>query len=433
MPGWGWLLNPLKKAGSIAGGRPNARTPAFNPAAGLEPTNDMAISAPLKDTALPVMPNIGLPERDEITGARIPYPRAVAGPEPLTGGGAAAPEAISPVEFERAQVPIPALPGRSSGPRPFDPIRAAEYDYVRARPNSDTVQGIGGRLKSGLKPALLGFLQAAARDRENPLAAGAGGAIAGFGLGAIDPTMGREYEFDVMERPAMEAAAAQERAQRAEALDTRYKTAQIGDLEGRSEDRKVGNEIRRQKATADAKLAQARVDQDQWFPVQGGVVNRRDGTFRPNPYAPKPAEKARAPIRVGNVLVDPVTFEEVYRGDAPGKPMTARDAYDEVLAEDGSIEQIAQDSLQGRLETLKGQLSPRERDILEGRASDAFDSEIVAAKQRWQEIQQKELMNIRRDTESRAKAKAATKRKGKSSANTSTAPRNVDDLMNLLK
>lgn len=428
MPSWDWLRKGLK---TVAGGGDDyarARTPDFNPMAGMEPTNDMTLTAPLVDRALPIMPNVGLPQPDERTGAFTPSPTAIARPSAPVGGDFTAPPEMRAVAPDRTQVPVPGLPGTSDAPQPYSPMRAAQYDYVNSRPNSETVHGFGDRLKSGLKPALLGFLQAAAKNPQNPLAAGAGGAIAGFGVGAINPTMGRAYEFDTLERPQMEADVAQERASRAQALDERYRTAQIGELEGRGEDRRVDNELRRQKVTSDTELARMRAEQEQWYPVQGGVVNRKDGTFKPNPYAPKPLEKARAPIRVGNVLVDPVTFEEVYRADSPDKPMSSRDAYDEVLAEDGSIEQIAQDSLQGRLESLKGQLSPGEREIIEGRIpKEALDTEILRAKEHWRELQDQEMRRIRRDTESRAKAKAAGKRKG-SSANSATAPRNLSDL-----
>lgn len=226
---------------------PAAMTPGFNPDTPLPISNTAVPSMlvnPSPDVDLP-RANLGnlVPKYDSIAGATIksaPPPRlneAEASLMKPPGNVPAGPAMPAP---RREDVGIPQLPGREGPPRPYDPITAAKYDYVMASPKAE---GASGRLKSGLKPAVLGFLQAAAQNKENPLAAGLGGAAAGLAGGAIDPTAGREFEFDVLRKPELEA---QMKRQQAEEVLRSSREKQSADIEGT----RAETDLRRAQADA---------------------------------------------------------------------------------------------------------------------------------------------------------------------------------------
>ncbi len=106
-------------------------------------------------------------------------------------------------------VPVPALPGRTGGPRPFDPQTKAEFDYVmskipRTAEGGERKPTFGERFKSSLLPALLGTVQGINASPRDPLAGAIGGAGAGFAGGMIDPISARQYEWNQMYKPEMD-------------------------------------------------------------------------------------------------------------------------------------------------------------------------------------------------------------------------------------
>lgn len=152
------------------------------------------------------------------------------------------------------EVPIPNLPGRGGGARPYDPQAKAEYEYVmrkmpRDEDGNERKLTRGERFKGSLLPALLGMVQGV-NSSGNTIRDRIGGAIGGFGAGMAggiaDPVAARQYEWQQMYKPEMDAA--EERQQ--ETLE-RQRAADRGllDLEGRKAD------IDYRRAQADATRA----------------------------------------------------------------------------------------------------------------------------------------------------------------------------------
>lgn len=195
------------------------------------PTNDITLDSgldlsrdPLPD--LPVRPGMNPSTINPATGVwsrepRLDLVRPPAGPPMMEGR---APAAAMPMEISREGVPVPQLPGRSGDPRPYDRITAEEYDYVRSRPNSENVHGFGARLKSGLKPAMWGAIRAGAdappgSSLGHILGRMGGGAGAGMIGGAVDPTGGRQYEFESTREPEIRREMQREGEERRRQLD----------------------------------------------------------------------------------------------------------------------------------------------------------------------------------------------------------------------
>lgn len=133
------------------------------------------------------------------------------------------------------ETPIPALPGRTGGPRPYDPETKAEYDYVMSKVPRDEAGNerkltFGERFRKSLLPALLGTVQGINARPDNPLGGAIGGAAAGFGGGMIDPIAARQYEWNQMFKPEMDA----QRTQREQMNEERQKNEEsLVNLEAR--------------------------------------------------------------------------------------------------------------------------------------------------------------------------------------------------------
>lgn len=138
-----------------------------------------------------------------------PAPLATPAFDPLANRG---PAVRMGTEDRVEDVPIPALPGRTGGPRPFDANTKAEFDYVMSKVPRDAAGNerkltFGERFKKSLLPALLGTVQGinSPAGQRDPLAGAIGGAAAGFGGGMIDPISARQYEFNQMYLPELDA------------------------------------------------------------------------------------------------------------------------------------------------------------------------------------------------------------------------------------
>lgn len=165
----------------------------------------------------------------------------------------------------REQVTIPSLPWEKAGSRPYSESRAREYDYYRGDPmgqaeadrisgginNANVGKGIGGflnRLKSGLKPGLIGLTQG-----------GIGGGIAGLIGGAVSPTEGRKYEFENIDKPKLI-----ERQQRED--QERARQAQIAKAQRDEQDSIIDRTLKQAQtqnigSEIEARGAKARMDQ----------------------------------------------------------------------------------------------------------------------------------------------------------------------------
>ena len=94
----------------------------------------------------------------------------------------------------------------------------------------------------------------------------------------------------------------------------------------------------------------------------------------------------------------------------PEKPLGWADAEAERSAMEGTAEEIAQSSLEGRKDTLWGQLSPTEQAAFQNPSNDPDG--YAKAQARWQKIQDDEYRRILADTKARARQKAGEIRLG---------------------
>lgn len=358
------------------------------------------------------------------------------------------------MDMDRRGVPLPALPGESSA-KPYSRMEEARYDHHRSRmrqPGDEKYDGTGQYKRSGkdvLRNALIGFFQGAAADPRNPLGAGLGGAFVG-GIGStISPQGGAEYGFNTMVRPQVDRQMADEAVNQKlkdEQL-AREQAAQRAKWEAEARPLQIENE------RADLEYKRNRAN----APIEvspGATLYSRDGKpIATAPGRPLGQSTQASPFRgmPGVGILNTQTGEIKPFPDGMGqKPLSRQDAMDEVLADDGSIESIAQSSLEGRLDSLKQQLtaqeramldtppdvnqlkarlSPDQRAVIEGSTTENanFDanayatwerlqqqaaSEVARVRDKWDQIQRRELDKITRETKGEATRKAAEKRTG---------------------
>jgi hypothetical protein len=343
------------------------------------------------------------------------------------------PKNVNPgIDTSGVGVPVPPLPGRPGGPRPYDPVTKAQYDYVIEGAKRDADGNLTGGFKrswkDSLKAALIGAGQGAQASPGNPLAGMLGGAL-GAGVGtAINPMAGREMVFDATIAPGM--LAEQQRAQQAaqfraalekEQLDQQYRQAQIGRIEHQ-------NQMEQAEATRRALEAEAKAKREGFTSVAPGAT-----------------------------LYNTVTGQPVYTAPGRERQMSMADAEGERAAEEGSVEEIAASSTDARHEEIISKLPPKFRDILtkgyyeaDVPAMDAegnpiagqmtrqqvtpSDAEMMAAQKAFDQAYDRLLKINLRYTAGVAKRKAARRRTGKQGASgvSSIAPRNVHDMLQWL-
>lgn len=333
---------------------------------------------------------------------------------------------------EVGKVFIPKLPGEQRpdiDPRD-NPLLAARYDYMSQH------QGDDGKFKrdwkNALQNALLGASEGIKAAGGNPWGA-LSGAVAGGAGTIINPQAGREFTWDAAMAPKVAGQIADTQKQqdrnRAIEMDALRKRGIEGDLE-------------RDAAMAKLREAQANRPYPKVGDASWGTYNLETG--EPIFQRPQGQSSVAAPrrYRVGDSLVDE-SGNVLFQGQGkPEKPISLTEAEAEESANEGDVESIAQDSLQGRLDSLRQRLTPQERRIVSGEADD--DPEIteatrVRAMNRWQGIQEKELAGIRREVQGRRKANAQSRRSGGgqrsggSMSGQAAQPRNMDDLMKYLQ
>lgn len=313
------------------------------------------------------LPSLGIPGGDRATIPGVPGPSSL--PETISPRGVMLSATTGIPGGERASIPGV----RQSRP----PTRVEELAEMK----DAYVAGAPGRFKSGLVNALRGF--AAGVGTGGGLGAGLGGALAGGAFGAINPRGAREMEFERFEKPKIferfgmedqEKAArmAAEKGLREEAMQR----AQIANVQSQ-----IGS-----RAAADA-LNQRKFDLESGRPIIG-----------------KP----------GDMGFDPKTRARVFEVPTAEKPPTVDEVAAALTAEEGTIEEVSQGSLRGRLESLKQRLTPDELRIVEGRTmKDDAPETIARAQAKWQKIQNDEFQSIRRDTGERRKAKVSQRRFGR--------------------
>lgn len=249
----------------------------------------------------------------------------------------ARPDSIAPpMDSDRRDVPIPQTPGGVGGPRPYDPVTAAQYDYVM-QGTRDKEGNIGNKVRRSGKDIALATLGGLMRG--GVLGAGVGGIGA-----AISPELGREFNFETFQEPRM-----QRQMQRAQQRDAIQRQEAIDDLNRRRIETGISAD--------EARIATERSRAGLPMEVSPGasMIDPRTGQIlatAPNRPAGSPSAASPRRYAIGGNLVDEagnVLFT------APPKPERdrpiaerLREAESEFEATEGSPEQIADDSYQGR-------------------------------------------------------------------------------------
>ena len=245
------------------------RTPGFNPGAEniirppVTPKPSPAVPLNLPELPKPkpkpslVVP-LNLPELPKPNVSLVPPPAPGVRPAPLQMADTDQLRGANLTPPQLAENPHPRAPydimrrTMMSGEVPLDRtgMNVAREQYVSERGGKHTFGGILGN-------AALGFLQSAAQNPDNPLAAGLGGAAVG-GIGsAISPRMGAEYRFGALEAPRLEQAYGEQQQEQQHRLRQALDMARIGQ-----------EQAQRQKYEAEAERAgrpvlhNAAMDQD---------------------------------------------------------------------------------------------------------------------------------------------------------------------------
>ena len=380
---------------------PSVLTPPFNPNAG------SAVPATLEQ-ARAAMPQVATPPNPATT----PRPVALPGPAPDMPVPAIRPPQMpkatdpSMTETRRVGAPMPEkqqvlpLAKLSSLPQPL-PLEApknADGTMLAARPDApaaplevpkarskfwDTLKGIG-----------YGAMLGASKTGGNPWGL-LGGAAAG-GIGTFKaPSNVDTLQYEAITRPREQADALEQYQRDKMGNDIALGKEKAQTEREDRETRRVAAETNKQREERLAKEAQARLDlQKQQFEYQ-----------KTKPIAARPVQVQLPDGRT--VVMNANTREEL--GAVPQKepkPMSAGDAAAELDVEEGSVDQIANDSLQGRTDSLWQKLTPREQAFasgnlppkLEDQNDMQYQSELAAAGNKWQKIQQDEKTRIVQET-----------------------------------
>lgn len=356
---------------------------------------------------------------------------------------------------DRRNVAIPRLPGEKGDPRPYDPIEAARYDYLL--PRIPTTKGTitlgdgstaetltarkpttGERLKAGLKTAGLGMLQAIATAPPNSnlnqmLGRAIGGAGGGFAGGAISPKGAAELQFNTFQRPALEAEEQQRKEREKEQMALR-------------------------KAALEFEYRKALTDKARTTTIAPGNTVLRPGE---EPYtAPNKPQAAPRPAasHIVQGVVDGVPgfydandaeirskIQPMPKVGAPGRGVGTKAAMDQAeverLAAEGSVEQIADDTLKSRMDSIRAALPGLHREILEkgtvtsagGRTRSATSQEKQQAQRAFDEAIARErrtvLANVRGEAKKKNAARAREIQSGSpSGASDASQPRSLRGL-----
>jgi hypothetical protein len=200
----------------------------------------------------------------------------------VTLAPAAAPESLSlstptsGIDLDRRNVAIPSLPGHAGGPTPYNSIDAAKYDAIMSHAKRDAEGNLLGKDQGGgfnrdwktiAQNLLLSASQAAAANPRDPLGAALGGALVGGAGSAINPEKGYEFNFDVGQRPKLEAEQERQRRERDQAIGDILKQAQIDQIPTQAEHGRLQNEqmrsqieVSRENAQRQKALTQSQID-----------------------------------------------------------------------------------------------------------------------------------------------------------------------------
>ena len=284
------------------------------------------------------------PQMPPLTGINQPAANQPSYIEPqMRSGGVEVEDVQAQQQLPTRPVPevmIPQLPGRRGPKREYDPVIAAEYEYV-----TDTMDDKGKIPRSWKtigQNALLGAANAYKANPNGGLGAMLGGALGGGAGAAISPVGGRENVFNEGYRPGLERDEA--RAQQRQEIQRKNRMGGLAERE----------------ANADIGLKEAQRRRAERIP--GNIGEATWGTYdtttgqpiwqRPPGASAQPAPSVHVDgegfyrnMRTGELILDPATKQPIKAGD---KPITFADAEARRSEEEGSPEKIAMDSYEAR-------------------------------------------------------------------------------------
>ena len=342
---------------------------------------------------------------------------------------------VSPYSQTTPVDPVSAKLYAKDAAQPFnpdpDPYEAAHKSSVAGR-YLEAKQG--GKWKGVLRNAALGALQGIQNASRNPyndwralLAGAAGGAGTAGVLTAANDEMGAELGWEMLDRPRYE----QERARK------------YGEYQREAEQAKTLSDIRYNTARTEAEERR-----NLYYNTPNETIDVRTGLPVPgtakSPTVTPHYEMLKGPD--GNPyyrnVADPANqgMPAYVRPTVPSETATRREIEEGMTAEEGTIEQISNASLEGRKQVLYQSLPAPTRMILEkGQVVEedytraATPAEVQRAYNEWQDVQAKELTRIKAETKAEREKKVGVRTKARRPANTSTAPRTLDDVMEYLR
>lgn len=411
------------------------RTPDFNPSLPIGPTARTPIAPRIPMSAMPSVAGNAPPARVRAESLAI-----------------APPETLAPrMDLRREGVPIPQLPGRPGEPHAYDPVTAAQYDYVM-QGTRDRQGNLGGKVRRSGKDIALAALGGLMRG-------GVLGAATG-GIGAtISPEFGREFNFETFHEPRMQREMA-----RAQQQDAMRRQAAIDDLNRRRMETGISAD--------EARIAteRARIGMPMEVSPGASVVDPQTGRILATaPNRPAGAISPASPRRyaIGGNLVDEAGNVLFTAPPKPEKERSVRELTREAEttreAEEGSVEQIAEDSYQGRggdvyvlsklpaatqrilteeivsapvvlidPDTGKPAIDASGKPITEVQDRPATPAEVAAAQRQYDAAIRQERAAIRQHTQGAAREKASRRATGRNSSRGGTshsgATRNVTEL-----
>lgn len=329
----------------------------------------------------------------------------------------ATPERKTP-ELSRVGVPIPALPG-DAGPKPYTPIEAARYDAGMKRAKRDEDGNLTGGFKRSKKDILLnalyGFGQGA---QQGGLFGGLGGAAAGAIGTAVNPSAGAEHRFNIEMLPRMQADEARTQAAIKQARD--QEAAQLGTEKAQVEIERIQADIANQKAVQEANARKEAQEAGKLIPVAPGGTLLDPKTRQPVFTAPREEDPRKLLMNTPGGTMDLKTRELIpgtERQESFGKSLQEAEA--ERSAEEGSPEEIARASMEGRRDALIQSLPPQIQQALSGVVVEngvqraAYPDEVAAAERTARQVFDDEYRKVLAETKGIARSKASERATGR--------------------
>jgi hypothetical protein len=396
------------------------RTPDFNPMSGRKPLPSAGRQLPTVMSDQPQLPAPRAPL--PIGGGSLPtqlssmpdpanqiYSRAPRLPRPSMGPlptSDAQPSTALTRPTMQPMPDIPQLPNRQGPAVPDNPIDRARYDYVMRGAKRTPEGGFAGdkiQFKRSGKDIGLAALTGLQQG-------GLLGAITGALGGVIDPMGQRERNFDALQLPRLEAQRArqlqeEDRLRLQATQELAMRRGQLG-----LEQEQAQTDLYKAQAQRALNPAISRED------PRRGVFNTPRGTLD---------------LGTGRIIegTEPLVREQRI---SPTQQLT--EAETERAAQEGDVEQITEDSYQGRGgdQYVFSKLQPQIQEIITKGTIDgspATPQEIEAAQRTYQQAIDRERKNITEYTKGQAKRKTAKRAVGKKSGPASaTGTRSLREL-----